>query len=341
MKRLFSTILAFTLMISLAVPVPVFASENLFYYFDNVNGLSDFTKNHKQIDIVAPQIYQVGYDLKVKKPTSTKIIKEAKKKKVDTIPLLVQKDFSKVLMSDILLSEKAQDDIIAYMIKEAKKNKYAGWQFDFENINHLDRDMYTAFVAKTGAALEKEKLSFSVAVVVRSTDYDPSSTNQDWSSAYDYKALAPHVDFLSLMTYDDPYSVGPTASLPYVERIVDYMTTQVPASKLSLGIPFYCWQWQNGVRAGSTTYNLASKAYRKGTDRSRSYDPVLGAEKFSFKTKHVEHEIWCDNDESVEAKQAIVDREGMRGFSVWALGQGDTAIWSLLKKAQKKALAEK
>lgn len=318
-------------------------AENLFYFFENVNGFNDFKRNAAQIDVVAPQIYEVGYDLKVTKPKSMKLIKEARRKKVDTIPLLVQDDFSKVLMSDILLNQKAQDDIIAFMIAEAKKQKYIGWQFDFENINHLDRDMYTAFVAKTGAALKKEGLSFSVAVVVRDRAYDPTSNNQDWSSAYDYKNLAPHVDFLSLMTYDDPYSVGPVASLPYVERTLDYILTQAPAEKLSLGVPFYCWRWQNGVRAGSTTYELAQKAYKKGKNKERSYDKELGAEKFSFTEKHVEHVIWCDNDDSFKAKQAIVDREGLRGISVWALGQGDRAIWSYLKKAQKdkKAVAER
>jgi len=342
MKRFLTTGATILLLTLFIAPTPVLASENIFYFFKNVNGFSDFKKNYKQIDVVAPQIYEVGYDLKVSKPLDTKLIREAKRKKVDTIPLIVQDDFSKVLMSTILITPQAQDDIIAFMIKEAKKNKYAGWQFDFENINHLDRDMYTAFVAKTAEALKKEDLSFSVAVVVRSSDYDPSSKNQDWSSAYDYKAIAKHADFLSLMTYDDPNSIGPVASIPYVERILGYMLTQVPAEKLSLGIPFYCWQWQNGVRAGSTTYYLATKAYKKGTDRKREYIEELGAEKFSFKTQHVEHEIWCDSDKSIEAKQAIVDREGMRGFSVWALGQGDSAIWSLLKKEQKKrTLAEK
>lgn len=343
MKYFFSRITITLCMATVLVaPLSAHASENLFYFFQNVNGYSDFKKNYAQIDIVAPQIYEVGYDLKVQKPKDKKLIREAKRRKVDTVPLIVQDDFSKVLMSDILINQKAQDEIIAFMIKEAKAQKYAGWQFDFENINHLDRDMYTAFVAKTGAALKKEGLSFSVAVVVRDRDYDPTSKNQDWSSAYDYKELAKHVDFLSLMTYDDPYSVGPVASLPYVERTLDYLLTQAPANKLSLGVPFYCWQWQNGVRAGSTTYNLALKAYKKGKDKSRTFDETLGAEKFSFKERNVEHVIWCDNDDSFKAKQAIVDREGLRGISVWALGQGDNAIWSYLKKeGKKKTVAER
>jgi hypothetical protein len=54
------------------------------------------------------------------------------------------------------------------------------------------------------------------------------------------------------------------------------MLKQAPAEKLSLGIPFYCWQWQNGVRAGATTYKLAEKNYRKGKNKNRTFDSLLG-----------------------------------------------------------------
>lgn len=304
--------------------------ENIFYYFKNVNGLSDFKKNSSKVDILAPQIYTVGDDLVIKKPKDTKILKEAKKKKANTMPLLVQKNFSKVLMSNILLDQNAQDEIINFMLTEAKKNKFIGWQFDFENINHLDRDMYTAFVKKTNEKLKAENLKFSVAVVVRDHDYDKESTNQDWSGAYDYKELAKNSDFLSLMTYDEPYSVGPVASLPYVNRTLDYILTQAPAEKLSLGVPLYCWHWQNGNRIGSTTYELAAKHYKKGKNKSKTYDVVLGAEAYRFTKDDVENVIWCDSVKGVEAKKEIVKEKGLRGFSLWALGQGDRNIWKAL-----------
>jgi spore germination protein YaaH len=216
------------------------------------------------------------------------------------------------------------------MIDEAKKQKYTGWQFDFENINHLDRDMYTAFVKKTYEKLKEENLSFSVAVVVRDREYDPESKNQDWSSAYDYKQLAKYSDFLSLMTYDEPYSSGPVASLPYIEKTLKYMFTQAPAEKLSLGVPMYCWHWIDGVRHGSTTHTLAAKHYRKGKNRESKFDENLGAQYFKFTSKGKENIIWCDTEKGVEKKQEIVDKYGMRGFSFWALGQADNKFWGVL-----------
>ncbi len=326
-------ILALFLLISFASPLQIFAAENLFYYFNNVYGYDSFKKNYKEIDIVAPQVYEVGYDLEIAKLKSKdkKILKEADRKNVATMPLIVNDDFSKILMSDILINEKAQDKIIDFMIKEAESRNYVGWQFDFENINHLDRDLYTQFVKKTYERMKEEDLRFSVAVIVRSDDYDRNSKNQDWSSAYDYAELARYSDFLSLMTYDDPNSIGPVASLPYVNRIMDYMLEIVPAEKMSLGIPFYCWQWQNGVRAGASTYRLAEKNYKKGKNRERSFDEILGAEKFVFSLKNTDFVIWCDNDESVKIKEDIIKEKGLMGFSAWALGQEDNSIWTYLK----------
>ncbi len=333
MKKYFLKLILILFLIS---PVQIFAQtndqENIFYYFNNVNGLSDFKRNYKKIDIVAPQIYVVQDNLKIKKPKSkdAQIIKEANRKKVPIMPLLVQKDFDKVLMSNILLDQNAQDEMIDFMIKEAKKNNFIGWQFDFENINHMDRGMYTAFVKKTYEKLSAENLKFSVAVVVRDKPYDPESKNQDWSGAYDYKELAKYSDFLSLMTYDEPYSTGPVASLPYVNRTLDYILTEVPANKLSLGVPLYCWHWQNGKRIGSTTYNLADKNYKKGEDRSKYFDPVYGAEYLRFTTDGIQNMIWCDSANGIEVKSGIVKARGMRGFSLWALGQGDNSTWRKL-----------
>jgi len=331
MKKLFLTVV----ILLIAFPADLFAKENLFYYFENHYGFDSFKKNASEIDILAPQVYEVGYDLKVKKLTSKgkKILSEAKKKKADVMPLIVNDDFSKILMSDILLSSTAQDEIIDFMIKEAKARKFIGWQFDFENINHLDRGMYVDFVKKTYQKSKAENLQFSVAVIVRSNDYDPTSTNQDWSSAYDYKRLAANSDYLTLMTYDDPRSVGPVASLPYVERILNYMITQAPAEKMSLGVPFYCWQWQDGVRTNSTTYNLAIKAYNKASKKTREkeFDENLGAEYIKFVRDGVTNEIWCDTAKSIEIKDGIIDDYGLRGFSAWALGQEDKNIWKYLK----------
>lgn len=338
-------IIIFSLIFSMIAPSISFAKinnttnnqENLFYYYDNHYGYSEFRKNYRDIDIIAPQVYTVDYDLNIKGPSKNekKLLKYAKQKRVDIMPLIVNADFSKVLMSDILINEKAQDKIIDFLIAEAKKEKYIGWQFDFENINHLDRDLYTNFVKKAYKRFQEEKLQFSVAVIVRNKPYDKESKDQDWSSAYDYAEIGKNADFVTLMSYDDPNSIGPVASLPYLKKVLDFTLPQIPAEKVSLGVPAYCWRWQEAtvnsakVRKGATTYGLAEKAYKKDRSATKGFDETLGAEWFRYKQDGVNYETWCDSKKSFEIKQQMVDEYNLRGISVWALGQADKNIWKL------------
>jgi len=309
--------------------------ERLFYYFPNEKGYDSFKENYKDIDVFAPQVYTVGFDLKIKDLTKEekKILKEAKKKKVDTMPLIVNEQFSQGLMSTLLLQPKAQDEIIEFMIKEAKRKKFIGWQFDFENLNHKDRYLYVAFARKTYKALQKEGLLFSIAVITRPNDYDAYSSYQDWSSGYDYVNLAKNSDYLSLMTYDDPNSIGPVASLFYVRNILNYLTTQVPPEKLSLGIPLYCWKWTGGVRTKSTTYDISVEELEEGANGSQGYDAYFGNEWIKWKNTEngKDYIAWCDGVKGTEEKMKLINEYKLRGFSAWAIGQENKDFWKVVK----------
>jgi len=309
--------------------------ERLFYAFPNEKGITSLKKNHRNIDIFAPQIYTVGFDLKIKKHTKEekKILREAKRKKVDIMPLIVNDQFNQSLMSTLLLQPQAQDEIIAFMIKEAKKHGYIGWQFDFENLNHRDRYLYVAFAKKAYDALSAENLLFSIAVIVRADEYNPYAAYQDWSSGYDYKRLGENSDYLSLMTYDDPKSVGPAASLMYVRNVLDYMVEQVPSEKLSLGIPLYCWKWTNGVRTRSTTFDISIEELNEGENGSQGYDSTLGNEWIKWKNTEngKDYIAWCDGIKGVQAKIDMINEYKLKGFSAWAIGQENKNFWKMVK----------
>lgn len=324
------------LILLLLVATPAFASEALFYIYSNNAGVETFKKNFSNVDVLAPQIYEVGYDLKITGPRDKKLSTVGKSKKVKVVPLIVNKSFDKALMTQILDSEEAKNKIISFMLSEAKKKKYAGWQFDFENLSHLDRDAYTSFVEKAGKSMKEANLEFSVAVVPRSDDYNPNDKYQDWSSGYDYKALSENSDFLSVMSYDDPNSVGPVASMPFLIRIYDYLTKKVEPEKLSMGIPLYCWHWQKGFdkKLESLSYYQAKKL-KKETKAKEIYDEELEAVSFVYKKDGLEHKIWCENGKSFAEKLKLIDQYGMRGFSAWALGGEDDKIWKAVRDWKK------
>jgi len=331
MKRLF-TITTF-IMFGAFFGTPVFAdtSENIFYYFPNTMGYQSLEDHYRDIDILAPQIYTFGYDLKLGDIESDDAIKFAKKKRVDVMPLVVNANFDINLMSQLLANEDVQDDLIDDMIDEARHRDYIGWQLDFENINHFDRQRYVDFVKKVYKEFKKRDLVLSVAVIPRTTPYVQNSYDQDWSSGYDIGAIADTSDFVSIMSYDDPKSIGPVSSMTYLNKVLDQTLKDTPAEKISLGIPFYCWQYElgNSKKIANVTYEISANTQEKYKDAGvfSAYFDALEAEIFAFVKNGRVNYIWCDNEQSIEAKLDLVHDTGLRGISAWALGQEDLKVW--------------
>ena len=314
------------------------AIERQFYWYDNGEvGTDSFSENSDKIDVISPQIYEVGFDLKLHELDDRGIIEEARDNNIKIVPLVHQKDFSRELMSVILLIPKVQDAIIEDLVDEALVNKYDGWQYDFENIAHKDRDKYTKFVERSAKAFEDEDLEFSVAVVPRTRAYNPYDIYQDWSSAYDYRELAKHADYLSVMAYDDPNSAGPSASADFSRQVVDFMqgSEGITGDKLSLGIPLYCWKWRlNGglTRTGSLTHQMTDEDREEAIFGAQFYNENLEAQMnvYVVQSRNV-YLTWCSGDRGLEDKIDIVKDNDLRGFSAWAIGQEPKGFWNSLE----------
>lgn len=312
------------------------AAQNLFYYFANTYGFESLKDNYRDIDIFAPQVYEVDFAYDILKPgkEDQKVLDYARRKRMDIMPLVYNSGFSKQLMTYLLADEKAQEKVIDQLIDIADDEDFIGWQFDFENIAYTDREAYTDFVEKAAKEFKKERLDFSVAVVPRDTDHDDRPNFANWSSGYEFSEIAEAVDFITLMTYDDPITTGPVASLPYVNRILDYMIDEegIDPEKISLGVPSYCWQWQLGAQTKerSHIYSRVVEKYEASEPiHIRIYLEDLGTEAFFYldEITRVPYLSWCDNYQSFEEKNDIVKKRNLHGMSVWALGQEDERVW--------------
>jgi spore germination protein YaaH len=95
-----------------------------------------------------------------------------------------------------------------------------------------------------------------------------------------------------------------------------------------LGIPFYFWEWRvnpyKKVAIGTYKKLLTIRAsYR----HSFGFDQQLGVAWVDYYYKNKEYRIWFENEESLRLKLDIVKNKNLRGFSAWALGFEDPAIW--------------
>jgi spore germination protein YaaH len=314
----------------------VFAStdkiERIFYYADykKAKAIESVKNNADKIDILAPQSYAISFNLKVSGKLDSDLKKIISEHKLKVMPLVVNAGFNQALMHKILVASSAsQGKIIKFLVDEAVANKYIGWQFDFENISYKDKDLYTAFIKKTASALKKKKLILSVAAVVRTDDNTDTDAYRNWGGAFDYEKIASAADFISIMAYDDPESKGPTASVPFVQEVLNYMKDKIPAEKLSLGIPLYYWGWSvdplKRVVAGGSYASLLSVMQR--FTYQIGFDEELGVSWVDYFYNNKEYKIWYEDNQSFAIKLGIAKGNNLRGFSAWVLGSENPAIW--------------
>jgi spore germination protein YaaH len=190
--------------------------------------MQSFEKNISKIDIVGPQTYFLLKNGEVRSVYPEKInqLKKDKNQNLKIMPLLANitfyKDkngntkeyFDQPLIKNLLYNSNSWQKVSDYMRAEAKKNNFWGWQLDLENIPVSHKEKFTNFVKFLKQEFDKDNLKLTIAVVSKISDDEKNYEKSYWGSwagAYDWKELAQHTEFLSIMAYDQPQSPGPVA----------------------------------------------------------------------------------------------------------------------------------
>lgn len=153
---------------------------------------------------------------------------------------LVDNNFDPELTHQVLASPALQEKIARQLAGYAILYDFKGYNLDFENVRYADKDKLTAFVKKISDTVHAYGIQLSM-------DVTPISDSPNWSLVYDRKNLAPALDYVMVMAYDQvgrtsPVA-GPVASYPWVEKAVQRMTEVVPPEKIILGMPLYMRVW--------------------------------------------------------------------------------------------------
>lgn len=245
--------------------------------------------------------------------------------------------FDEEIVNRLLTDPAVRERAIGNIVDAAVRWGVTGVQIDFENVPAASRRELTAFIAALARAARDAGLRLMMAVpaVTRAT------AGSAWTAAYDYKALAGHVDYLVLMAYDQHWrgsSPGPVASLQWVRDVIEYAVSPtggaVPPAKLILGIPAYGYDWPAGGNQWADA--LAYSEAMERLDSARARDPRVSLEWSPDERvpafRYAGREVWFENHQSIGHKLLLAMEYDLAGVALWRLGQEDPLVWDLMRR---------
>ena len=347
--------LAALFLIYVGMSSSAYCLENVFYVLrtnasskistmqDSVNSIQ---KNASRIHMIISQAYQVDQTGKVWGFVDPAVQQFADSKHIKFIAMITNVGFNTQKAHLFLSNPKAQAKAIQTLLDECDKHHYAGVQFDFEMIALEDRDELTRFYQTAADALHKKGLivSYAVAPLLGGANQDSEFQRRlykVWQGAYDLKALGKSADFVTIMTYNqhaEGTTPGSTAGIRWVEAAIKYALTQMPAHKISLGIPAYSNYWYAGATSPTSrfTTHMSDMSYKKVTEILKKHhahlkwDPVNKVDYAIFERDWLNEYLFVENAKSFKAKLALAKKYHLRGISVFYIGIEDPGIWKVL-----------
>ena len=325
------------------------APSAMLYMTETPDSVRSFLAHADKIDVLVPAWYHVDLNGLLTGDADPLVLDTARQHHVPVMPIVAL--FNKKEFHDFSGSTVAQDHMNDSLIREARAHGYSGFQFDFENVDYIDRDALTATVKRSADALHKAGLQLTIATVPSAPGHATGEGFAkwiwtDWRGAYDLAELAKSVDLICLMTYDQNTrwtTPGPVGGWQWTIENLDYALATVPKSKLSLGIAFYGYHWYTGApkvdkATGAESSNISAD-YISASDAELlastykaniQWDADDRSAFFFFYRDQMREWIFFTDPRTFRERYDLVRDRGLQGFCSWVLGTEDPAIWDLL-----------
>jgi spore germination protein YaaH len=224
---------------------------------------------------------------------------------------------SPAVAARLLTSAENRVRVASRLADYVREQGWNGVTIDLESLSNADGPGLVAFTAALRARLPRGDL---LAVDVAAC----SSVAQDIAEGYRLSSLA-RVARIVLMAYDQHGSwsePGPIGGLPWVERTVNVARSQLPASRLVLGIAAYGYDWHPGHRhLGSASVTVAeARQLAATTRRGARWDAAMGEYTVRLRNRSI---MWWSDSRSILLRERVAKRLHLGGVAVWQLATSD------------------
>lgn len=325
---LFTLTLTFTTSVDKPTPVNSQTQEKITFIYLYGGTTQDYINQHKKtkgaVDIVSPNYFDLDANgdviINIDKTLTTYMQNQG----VKVIPFL-SNHWDRTSGQKAIATQEKRENLVQNLVQSITSHKLDGINIDLENLTYEDKDNLTAFVellSKKLHPLEKE-LSIAVGSVEK-------RLTTGWKSAYDLANLSKYADYIFVMAYDQSWrgsAPGPVAALPWVEKQLKYMVTQIPNGKLILGVPFYGRAWTNGEGGEGIIHSNTINEVRQNK-ATISWHQEYKVPFVKYTTKGTNREIWFENARSAQEKIRLINKYDLAGLGAWRLGQEDLSLWN-------------
>jgi spore germination protein len=313
-------------------------------YWTMSSSLASVTQNADLWDTASPFWYQAtGATTIVPDPGAgdPSVVDALRSRSVKVVPT-VRESLTATQMAALLNDPAQRAAHVQTLVGLVVGNGYDGVDLDYESMNFggtstdkaAVRSGFVTLLGELRPALGAQGKLLSVTVGARTRADDPN-----WS-VFDYVGIAPKADRLRIMAYDYHWrggSPGAVAPVWWVDKVLAYAVTAVPANKIEVGVPLYGYDWPadpaqpDGYGVATARTYAQAEALRTQHGAARQWSGVDAAPYFTYSADGVQHVVWYNDADATKAKMTFIEKYRLRGLAFWAVGSEDARQWPILR----------
>jgi spore germination protein YaaH len=243
-----------------------------------------------------------------------------------------------------LTNTDARITLIDSLISLLQYRNAKGINIDFEGVPLSQKETLSEFIFQLSEKFHQEIPDAFLSMALPAVD---------WQEVFDVQVMKDAVDMFIVMGYNYYWSSSPVAGpvspknsgrlwSPYnvTASIIDYLQRGIPKEKLSLGVPYYGYDWkvENSGIGVSTTSRGDAVIYTTAVKNAQVYqsewEEHASVPYYEYVKNDDIRQTWYDDEISLGFKYDLVNMLDIAGIGIWALGydQNTTALWYALKE---------
>ena len=223
------------------------------------------------------------------------------------------------IISNILNNAELRKKHIHQILEIVKDPSIDGIDIDYEDLYPEDKEMFSLFIQELSELIHAEDKILIVTVAQKTEDH-----SRKGAGAVDWREISKYADKIMIMCYN--YSskggkAGPICPTFWLNDIIKFAKSQIPRGKIGIALGFYGYDWS---KSETVTVNLKRAKFLIEEYKAKlKWDKKSQSPYFLYVKNGETHEVWFEDEKSIEQKLKIIEKYKINNIGIWHLGMLD------------------